>query len=57
VVVGSRHRHVWLVAQDVLGPLYGFFLAMEGVFAVSRSRHSCAQVCLFVFPSPLWGWS
>jgi hypothetical protein len=24
VVVGRSHRHVWLVAQDVLGPLYGF---------------------------------
>jgi hypothetical protein len=24
VVVGCSHHHVWLVAQDVLGPLYGF---------------------------------
>jgi hypothetical protein len=24
VVVGQCHRHVWLGAQDVLGPLYGF---------------------------------
>jgi hypothetical protein len=24
VMVGCSHRHVWLAAQDVLGPLYGF---------------------------------
>jgi hypothetical protein len=24
VAVGCSHRHVWLVAQDVLGPFYGF---------------------------------
>jgi hypothetical protein len=24
VVVGHSHCHVWLEAQDVLGPLYGF---------------------------------
>jgi hypothetical protein len=24
VVAGYSHRHVWLVAQDVLGPLCGF---------------------------------
>jgi hypothetical protein len=29
------------------------FLAMAGVFAVSRSWHSGAQVCLFAFPPPL----
>jgi hypothetical protein len=23
-VAGCSHRHMWLVAQDVLGPLYGF---------------------------------
>jgi hypothetical protein len=26
VVVGHSHRNVWLVAQDVLGSFYGFFL-------------------------------
>jgi hypothetical protein len=24
VGAGHSHRHVWLAAQDVLGPLYGF---------------------------------
>jgi hypothetical protein len=24
VVTGCSHRHMWLAAQDVLGPLYGF---------------------------------
>jgi hypothetical protein len=24
VAVGHSHHHMWLVAQDVLGPLYGF---------------------------------
>jgi hypothetical protein len=24
VVAGHSHRHMWLVAQDLLGPLYGF---------------------------------
>jgi hypothetical protein len=24
VAAGCSHRHVWLVTQDVLGPLYGF---------------------------------
>jgi hypothetical protein len=24
VMAGCSHRHVWLVAQDLLGPLYGF---------------------------------
>jgi hypothetical protein len=31
------------------------FLAMEGVFAVSRNWHRCAQVHLFPFPPPLVG--
>jgi hypothetical protein len=24
VAAGCSHHHVWLVTQDVLGPLYGF---------------------------------
>jgi hypothetical protein len=24
VVMGHSHHHMWLAAQDVLGPLYGF---------------------------------
>jgi hypothetical protein len=24
VAVGHSHRHVWLAARDLLGPLYGF---------------------------------
>jgi hypothetical protein len=55
VEAGHSHHHMWLVAQNVLGPSYGFFLAVEGIFAVSRSQHSCAQACLFVFPPPLVG--
>jgi hypothetical protein len=57
VVVGCRHHHVWLVAQDMC-----LSLSMD---SVSHSRHShCAhesvsllhwQACLFVFPPPLVG--
>jgi hypothetical protein len=24
MAAGRSHRHVWLAAQDLLGPLYGF---------------------------------
>jgi hypothetical protein len=35
-------------------PLW-IFLAMAGVFAVSRSQHPYVRGCLFIFPPPLVG--
>jgi hypothetical protein len=57
LVAGCSHCHVWLVAQDVMGHLYGFFLAMGGIFAVSRSRHPVHECTSLFSLLPLWGQS
>jgi hypothetical protein len=54
VAVGRSHHHVWLVTQDVLGPLY-LCLSYDRHFCCVQEPASCAQVRLFAFPPPLLG--
>jgi hypothetical protein len=57
VVVSRIHCHMWLVAQVVLGPLYGFFFLWQAFLLCPGAGipvHECASLFSLL---PLWGQS
>jgi hypothetical protein len=52
VAVDHSHRHVWLVAQDVLGPLHGLFCYSRHFCHVLELASLCMSmpVCFLSFP-------
>jgi hypothetical protein len=56
MVAGHSHCHVWLVAR-ICWVLSMDFLSYGRSFFCAQELASCAQVRLFAFLLPLWGWS